>query len=60
MILKFIVTPAIIVFVKQLALVQIIKRDLFLKVFLVLSDICFMICIRDELLYKTILGGRHY
>ena len=40
--------------VKQLVLVQIIKRDLVLNVFLVLSDFCFMICTRNELLYLVL------
>jgi hypothetical protein len=57
---KFILTPPILCLVKQLALVQIIKRDFIQKVFLVISDLCFMMCTRNELIYKTKYGGRHY
>ena len=43
----------------QLVLVQITKRGLISKVLIVLSDLCFIICTRNELRYKTKSGGRH-
>ena len=55
-----IVTPATISLVKQLVLVQILERDRVQKVCLVLSDLRFMVSTRNELLYKTIYGGRYY
>ena len=56
----FIVTPTIINLVKQLVLIQIIRRDLVQKVFVVFSDFSFIICTRNELLDRIQYGERHY